>query len=118
VTLLNRANEYRQYNNLPKIALDTVESVFELLNIYEDGLTDLDKRYMELLVLADRPLGLNAIAASLMINQKTVREVIEPFLLRKRYMIITSSGRTLTTKGYSQYKKWHEKENGGSRNGY
>lgn len=45
-------------------------------------MTPLHQKYLEILEIADRPLGVKAIAVQLGVNEKAVEEDIEPLLLK------------------------------------
>lgn len=67
----------------------------ETLNVYQDGSTELDRRYLNFLQQFDHPVGLNTIVYTTGIRKSTIRQEIEPFLIRKGLLEITPSGRRL-----------------------
>ena len=82
------------------------ESITQLtmkdLSISENGLTEADQAY--LLGIIDKfnggPVGIEAIAAALGEDKKTVKEVYEPFLLASGFIDRTKRGRIVTEQGY------------------
>jgi Holliday junction DNA helicase RuvB len=65
------------------------------LEIEPDGLRA-DERGMLELLLARGPMGLEALASTLRIDAATLRNVHEPFLLRRGYVVRTARGREAT----------------------
>jgi holliday junction DNA helicase RuvB len=61
--------------------------------IDEGGMTPLHKKYLEILEMADRPMGVKAIAVQLGINEKAVEDDVEPLLLKLGKIEKTSAGR-------------------------
>lgn len=99
LALLTNITDFLLYRNKFEINPEMVQAMFELIGVQEDGLTEQDREYLALLLTANRALGVNAIAASLMTDANTIRNFVEPFLLRKKYIAITGQGRMLLAKG-------------------
>ncbi len=57
------------------------------------GLRPIERRYLELLRAARRPLSLSMLAARLGVSRTFVQTVCEPFLLRRGLVVITPFGR-------------------------
>ena len=72
-----------------------VRETLEKLGIDRDGLTALDRRYIDALRQrgADRPVGLARMATLLGESRRTLREVVEPFLARQGLIHLTPRGR-------------------------
>lgn len=71
---------------------ELVEQVFARDGVDPDGRTGLDRAYLGL--IADgQALGVRTIAAKLGASERTVREVVEPFLLRRGWITVTCRGR-------------------------
>ena len=72
------------------------------LSISDTGLNEADKDY--LLGIIDKfnggPVGIEAIAASIGEDKRTIKEVYEPFLLASGFIDRTKRGRIVTSKGY------------------
>lgn len=73
---------------------ETVRSALEKLDIDEQGLTGLDRRYLNTLSRV-KPTGLTQICAVLGTNIETVEYEIEPFLLQQGLIERTPRGRLL-----------------------
>lgn len=96
---LDMCQKYIATNHILEGTLRDVKRVLQLLEISEDGLTSEDVRYMNLLKESNRPVGINAIATRLGVDNKTVVDVVEPYLIENEFVLITTNGRVLTKKG-------------------
>lgn len=67
------------------------------LGIDRRGLEDLDRRYLE--IVAERPVGIEAICAELGEARSTIEEAIEPFLMQAVLIKRGSKGRMATEAG-------------------
>jgi Holliday junction DNA helicase RuvB len=70
----------------------------ETLTTDEQGLTDRDRRYLQLF-FPDRLVGLEALATMLGEDPTTVEQEIEPYLLRLKLIVRERTGRKLTEQG-------------------
>jgi Holliday junction DNA helicase RuvB len=70
-----------------------VEAALKMKRIGADGSTREDRRYLNFLKKQNGPIGVRTIASSLNINQDTIEQVIEPFLLSRELIQKTSKGR-------------------------
>lgn len=72
----------------------------EMLGVDEDGLTDMDRRYLDCLAKHNGgPVGLKTIAMSIGEEDDTLENVYEPYLIREGYVSKTPQGRKLAPKG-------------------
>ena len=78
--------------------LPAVGEAFELQAVDSNGLTKLDRAYLTILVEAGTPLGVSTLAASVGENEDSLLQAVEPFLLRKGYVLKTARGRVATQK--------------------
>ena len=96
---LKRIRDYAQVHNQP-INRETVVQALELLGIDDEGLTAIDRMYLE--VLGEKfnggPAGLKTLAAALNEDENTLEDVIEPYLLRLGKIEKTPRGRVLVTR--------------------
>jgi len=86
------------------VTANTVDEMSTLLEIDADGLAKDDIAYMKVVLESNRPIGNKAIAKTLSVDDKTVSEVIEPFLIEQGYVLLTSTGRVLTGKGLARVR--------------
>ncbi|MBU4258365.1 MAG: Holliday junction branch migration DNA helicase RuvB [Proteobacteria bacterium] len=100
--LLKRVRDYTQVRSDGKITENTVEAALRLEGVDEKGLTDLDRRYMKTIIefYNGGPVGIEAIAATLLEETDTLVDVVEPYLLKIGMIIRTSSGRKASEKAY------------------
>lgn len=101
--ILKRARDVFEVDKHKIIDKNLLDKLFELLEIDEVGLTDIDKQYLEILgkKFNNVPVGVETIASSISEDKQTVEEFIEPYLLRLGFLKKTSRGRQLTSKAIS-----------------
>lgn len=99
--LLRRIRDFAEFNNESSIELPrTIEALGEL-GVSELGFDELDLAFLDLLTKANgRALGLNTIAAALSEDERTIEDIIEPYLLSNGYIERTARGRIATKKSY------------------
>ena len=80
---------------------EVVETALEMLEIDEVGLDPVDRLAMK--VLAEQfdggPVGLQTLAAVMAEEERTLEEVVEPYLLQCGFIQRTPRGRILTDSG-------------------
>lgn len=88
--------------------------VFRLkkINLYS-GMSDIQEKYIEILKKHSKPVGLRLICLYLRKSEDYMKLEVEPDLIRKEIILITSRGRELNPEfkdfGYSQLKRESEK---------
>jgi len=99
--LLRRVRDYAQVAKERSITAKRAHYALEQLGVNDLGFDSLDLRYLELLVEnRGKPMGLNALSATLSEDQGTIEDVIEPYLLANGYVERTARGRIATHKTY------------------
>jgi Holliday junction DNA helicase RuvB len=100
--LLKRVRDYAQVRADGVINVDTVGAALALEGVDEAGLTNLDRRYLNIIIKYYKggPVGIEAIAATLQEETDTLVDVVEPFLLKIGMLIRTSSGRKASMSAY------------------
>ncbi len=104
--LLKRVRDYAQVNNPPKasqsggqamITLDCACDALEKLGVDEQGLSDADRKYLEVVKkeYGGGPVGVENIAAALTEDVETITDVYEPFLMKKGLVKRTPRGRVV-----------------------
>jgi len=93
--ILRRVRDLAQVRQIDKIAKDIAKEALEIINIDENGLDYLDKKYLEVVnnVFNGGPVGIETLASSLGEDKKTLEEVVEPYLLQCGYIKKTPKGR-------------------------
>ncbi len=105
--ILKRAVDYMSVHNIEKLSSDVLFELFSLLEIDNVGLTYLDSKYLETLVLKfnNKPVGLETISSSLSEDKKTIEEFVEPYLIQIGFLKKTPRGRVATDKAQNHLKK-------------
>ncbi|HPZ81656.1 MAG TPA: Holliday junction branch migration DNA helicase RuvB [Candidatus Atribacteria bacterium] len=108
--LLRRVRDFAQFFDKEIINEEVVKKAFTYLGIDEVGLTDFDRKFLEVLVkhYQGGPVGIENIASILGEDPATVEEVYEPFLLKLGFIARTKRGRVITTRGRQYLQKVKE----------
>lgn len=101
--LLKRVRDYAQVHQHERITLPTVRKTLELLEVDNLGLDSADRKILELMVtnFQGGPVGLSTLAAMSAEEERTIEEVIEPYLLQCGLIVRTPRGREVTQAGYA-----------------
>lgn len=104
--LLRRVRDLAQIENNSLINCEIVEKTLRILDIDDNGLDFLDKKYMQIIVdkFSGGPVGVETIAASLGEDKNTIEDVVEPYLLQIGYIKRTPRGRVATNLSFKQLK--------------
>ncbi|WP_031488983.1 Holliday junction branch migration DNA helicase RuvB [Ureaplasma canigenitalium] len=81
-----------------------INEIFRKIKIFDGGLEEYDVKYLEMLFYAENEVGIKSIAQSVNIDQYTVEMKIEPYLLKKHFILKTPRGRRITSKGIEYLK--------------
>jgi Holliday junction DNA helicase RuvB len=100
--LLKRVRDYAQVVGEGIVNLEITRQALTQIRIDEDGLDDLDRKYLKAIIELHQggPAGIEAIAASLGEDKGTLEDVVEPYLLKKGFIIRTPRGRVVTEISY------------------
>ncbi len=104
--LLRRVRDYAQVSGVQAVEIALVRASLELEGVDDQGLDDLDRRYLETVIKRydGGPVGVDALAATMQQEVDTFTDVVEPFLLHQGFITRTSSGRRATFKAYEHLK--------------
>jgi Holliday junction DNA helicase RuvB len=97
-SLLEWVRDYAISKNLRIVSMEHLRSALSIRKIGMDGSTENDRKYLKFLEKQSSPIGLNTIASSISVESETIRDVIEPFLLRKGLIMIGPRGRSAINK--------------------
>ncbi|MFQ5913966.1 MAG: Holliday junction branch migration DNA helicase RuvB [Nitrospinota bacterium] len=99
--LLRRVRDYAEVKADGRLTLETITEALNLEGIDEAGLDQLDRRVLGTLlgVYQGGPVGIEALAATLNEEPDTLTDLVEPFLLKKEFLIRTPQGRRITDAG-------------------
>ena len=81
-----------------KIDLEVARDALKKMNIDSIGLDLLDQKYIDYIMKTFNggPVGIDTIVAGISEDQRTVEEVIEPYLIQIGFIVKSSKGRVLT----------------------
>ncbi len=103
--LLKRVRDFAIVKADEKIDFETSKRGLELLEIDHMGLDTMDKKIIMTMYdnFGGGPVGVDTIAASTGIENVTIEDVYEPYLLQIGFISRTPRGRVLTRKAYEHY---------------
>ncbi|MEO1476364.1 MAG: Holliday junction branch migration DNA helicase RuvB, partial [Pseudomonadota bacterium] len=103
VRLLRRVRDFAEADG-GTIDKSAARKALARLEVDEEGLDALDRRYLEALVVtyAGGPVGVDTLAAALSEARDAVEEVIEPYLMQKGYVARTPRGRVAAPLAYDK----------------
>lgn len=103
--LLKRVRDYAIVRKESKIDWQTSKEGLKLLEIDDMGLDTMDKKIVMTMYQSFNggPVGIDTIAASTGIENITIEDVYEPYLLQIGFLSRTPRGRVLTRKAYEHY---------------
>ncbi len=98
--LLRRLRDIAQVRANNVISRQVATAGLDMLGVDEEGLTETDRRIMEVLARNDdSPVGLKTLATTVCESEETIEEVYEPYLLRLGFIQKTPRGRKLSRAG-------------------
>jgi Holliday junction DNA helicase RuvB len=84
------------------ISLTIARDALDMQEVDSEGMDKQDRRYLETLINVFRggPTGAEAISATMNLAVDTLTDEVEPYLLRRHYIVRTPRGRRATTAAY------------------
>jgi Holliday junction DNA helicase RuvB len=84
------------------ITLPIAHDALDMQEIDSEGMDKQDRRYLETLIHVFRggPTGVDSLAATMNIAVDTLEEEVEPYLLRRHFIVRTPRGRRVTPSAY------------------
>lgn len=73
--------------------IDGISDAFLAMGIHRGGYTDLDKKYLEFLQEVGKA-SLSMISRTIGVDEQTIKNDLEPFLVNKGHIVISARGRT------------------------
>ncbi|MGL4758138.1 MAG: Holliday junction branch migration DNA helicase RuvB [Patescibacteria group bacterium] len=95
--IIKRFLDLQLVNEYKTLSVDEVEGFFNVIGVYQEGLTKSDLKYLK--SLQESQLSLKTLSGVLMEETDTIEQVIEPYLLYLGLVDKDSNGRRLTPKG-------------------
>lgn len=101
--LLKRIRDFAQVHGHDKIGVKQVHKTLDLLAVDSLGLDIIDRRVLKVMVdhFDGGPVGLQTLAAMAAEEERTLEEVVEPFLLQMGLIKRTPRGREVTPQGFA-----------------
>jgi Holliday junction DNA helicase RuvB len=99
INYFNRCKEYATFLSKQLIDEEATTEQFDLLGVDELGLDEQDMTVLEYLATQSTPIGIDTVATATSIDKNTIQSIIEPYLIQKRMMDRTRSGRRITPLG-------------------
>jgi Holliday junction DNA helicase RuvB len=97
---LRRIRDLAQVHHGNRITVPVAEQGLGMLGIDPSGLTEIDRRILQCLCRARRPVGVKTIAQTVDEEEPTVEDVHEPFLIQAGFILKTPQGRLATPLAY------------------
>lgn len=100
--LLKRVRDFAEVKGKDKIDYDITKQTLDKLEIDEYGLDEIDRRLLDTMInkFAGKPVGLEALAASIGEDRDTIEDVYEPYLMQIGFINRTPRGRMATRLAY------------------
>lgn len=95
--LLKRVRDYAEVRATGSITREVADEALLREGVDAEGLNDLDRRYLQTIVeyYNGGPVGIEALAATINEEKDTLVDVIEPFLLKRGWVVRTAGGRKI-----------------------
>jgi Holliday junction DNA helicase RuvB len=95
--LLKRVRDYAEVRAQGVINREVANEALQREGVDENGLNDLDRRYLQTIVeyYNGGPVGIEALAATINEEKDTLVDVIEPYLLKQGWVMRTAGGRKI-----------------------
>ena len=99
---LRWVRDYAQTKADGIVTMDVTGAALEMLGIDKTGMDSLDREYLQTMirVFEGGPVGIDALAHTMNTSKDTLEDEVEPFLLRKGFVVRTPRGRMVTNKTY------------------
>ncbi len=95
--LLKRVRDFAQVRADGAITQARADEALRREGVDENGLNELDRRYLQTIIdfYGGGPVGIEALAATINEEKDTLVDVIEPFLLKRGWVVRTAGGRKI-----------------------
>lgn len=89
---------------LLRLTTDGVKEALGRLGVDHEGLDRTDRRILEILVRAEKPVGLKTLAVAVGEEEGTIEDVYEPYLIQRGLVMKTARGRSASELAVSRYR--------------
>lgn len=97
-SFVQRIYDYALVMNEGKVDKPTALEALDMMDIDKNGLNENDRAYLRTIV-SGKPIGVATISKSLGMDTNSIETVIEPYLIKKGYVVKTLRGRQITKDG-------------------
>lgn len=103
--ILKRIRDFAEIKGDGTIGLDITRYALDQMEIDEDGLDQMDRTILLTIIESFNcgPVGVEAIAASVSEEKRTLEEVYEPYLIKSGFIARTPKGRIVTKKALEKF---------------
>ena len=101
--LLKRVRDYAEVRHQGKVSREIADEALNWLEVDSAGLDARDRHLLAQIIekYQGGPAGLSAMAAASSLEQDTITDVIEPFLVQEGFLLRTPRGRLVARKAYA-----------------
>ena len=85
--------DYQLAQGIETLSEGNVEAAMGMRGIDSDGMTEMDRQYLNILQQNDQPLGIDTLCSITGIDRTTIECIIEPWLLQNKKIVKTPKGR-------------------------
>ncbi len=103
--LLKWVRDYSAVHSSGQVDRDVAVKALEILDIDENGLDEMDKRILDVLLnrFGGGPIGVNSLAVAVGEEPATIEEVYEPYLIMEGFLARTPQGRVAGSRAYTKF---------------
>ena len=95
--------DYMIVNKTDTLTQGLLDDSFTILGVDEDGLLEIDHKYLEAFPVNNTPVGVDYLSAVLSQDKETIEQDIEPYLMNRKLIDRTPRGRVrITKKSYDE----------------
>lgn len=84
-------------NNSVALSQEILDNAFEMLGVDDEGLLEIDRKYLEAFPVNGQPVGIDYLTAVIAQDKETIEQEIEPYLMNKKLIDRTPRGRIRIT---------------------
>lgn len=96
---VRRVWDYALVMNDGKIDEETVYDALDMIGINKYGLNNMDMEYLRYLDSARKAVGIETLATALGTDKTSLEEVVEPYLIQRKFIMKGARGRSITQLG-------------------
>lgn len=103
--ILKRVRDFAEVKGNGVVDLEIAKYALNQMEIDEDGLDQMDRTILMTIIdsFNGGPVGIDAIAASVSEEKRTLEEVYEPYLIKSGFLVRTTKGRVVTQKTLEKF---------------